>query len=368
MTETPAFRGNSYRHSVTLNRWLARARKEPALEPDLPIIDPHHHLSDDDRGSYLLPDIISDIGDGHDVTATIFIECRTHYRAGGPEAERPLGEVEFVNGISAMSASGGYGPIRVAAAMIGHADLRLGENVQDILEKQLALTGGRMRGVRWPIPYDASEVGKHVSRFVEKDISGDATWRAGFSRLAKLGLTFEGWCYHPQIPEITALARAFPDTTIILNHVGGFLGVGPYPNRIKDQFQAWKRSVVELATCPNVVVKLGGLGKLIFGFDLHMRDSSLRPTYWPRHGSRSLRPALRPSDTSEASMRATSPSTNSHATTPRAGMRLTEFRPARRHPRKQRCFTIRRRGFTESDTWVSAVKDLRYRPSAGMVG
>lgn len=273
MVETPAFRGNSYRHSVALNRWIARARKEQALEPDLPIIDPHHHLWDDDRGPYLLADILADVGGGHNVKATVFIECRTHYRAGTTDAERPLGEVEFVNGISAMSASGGYGPTRVAAAIVGHADLRLGEKVQDVLEKQIALTGGRMRGIRWSIPYDSSEVGKHVSRFVEEGISRDATWRAGFSRLAKLGLTFEGWCYHRQIPEITALARAFPDTTIILNHVGGFLGVGPYASRYKDEFQAWKRSIVELATCPNVVVKLGGLGMLIFGFDLHLREN-----------------------------------------------------------------------------------------------
>jgi L-fuconolactonase len=271
MTETPAFRGNSHRHSVALNRWIARARKEQALEPDLPIIDPHHHLWDDDRGPYLLPDIVGDIGGGHNVKATVFIECRTHYRAGATEAEQPLGEVEFVNGISAMSASGGYGPTRIAAAIIGHADLRLGDKVQDVLEKEIALTGGRMRGIRWSIPYDASDVGRHVSRFVAEGISRDATWRAGFSRLAKLGLTFEGWCYHPQIPEITALARAFPDTTIILNHVGGFLGVGPYSSRTKEEFQSWKRSIVELATCPNVVVKLGGLGMLIFGFDLHLR-------------------------------------------------------------------------------------------------
>ena len=118
-----------------------------------------------------------------------------------------------------------------------------------------------------------ARLGKYVSRFVKEGISRDTTWRAGFSRLAKLGLTFEAWCYHPQIPEITALARAFPDTTIILNHVGGLLGVGPYASRSKDEFQAWKRSIVELATCPNVVVKLGGLGMLIFGFDLHLREN-----------------------------------------------------------------------------------------------
>lgn len=278
MAEAHEFRGNTHREDAALRRWIRRTRREQALEPDLPIIDPHHHLWDDNRGPYLLQDILDDIGGGHNVRATVFIECRAMYRADGP-AElrplelRPLGEVEFVNGIAASSASGGFGPTRVAAAIVGHADLALGERVQDVLEKQIALTGGRMRGIRWSIPYDASEVGKYVSRFVPEGISRDARWRAGFARLAKLGLTFEGWCYHPQIPEITDLARSFPDTTIILNHVGGFLGVGPYANRRADEFARWKASIAELAKCPNVVVKLGGLGMLIFGFNLHLQTN-----------------------------------------------------------------------------------------------
>ncbi len=154
MAEPYVFRGNTYRDHAALKRWIRRTRREQALEPDLPILDPHHHLWDDGRGPYLLEDILADIGGGHNVRATVFIECRTMYRPG-PEPQRPLGEVEFVNGISAMSASGGYGPVRVAAAIVGHADLRLGAQVQDVLEAQLALTGGRMRGIRWSIPYDA---------------------------------------------------------------------------------------------------------------------------------------------------------------------------------------------------------------------
>jgi predicted TIM-barrel fold metal-dependent hydrolase len=273
MAESYVFAGNTYRHSIALNRWIARTRTEQALEPDLPIIDPHHHLWDDDRGPYMLPQILGDIGGGHNVRATVFIECRTHYRADGPDHLRPLGEVEFVNGIAAMSASGGYGPARVAAAIVGHADLRLGDAVQNVLEAQLALTGGRMRGIRWSIPHDESDVGRHVSRYVPPGISRDTTWRAGFARLAGLDLTFEGWCYHPQLPEMTELARAFPDTTIILNHVGGYLGVGPYADRKPEEFTRWQRSIREIAQCPNVVVKLGGLGMLIFGFDLHLQKT-----------------------------------------------------------------------------------------------
>jgi L-fuconolactonase len=272
MAEAHEFRGNTYRDDAALKRWIRRTRREQALEPELPIIDPHHHLWDYNRGHYLLPDILADIGGGHNVRATVFIECRAMYRADGPPEQRPLGEEEFVNGIAAMSASGGFGPTRVAAAIVGHADLAIGERVQEVLEQQMAVTGGRMRGIRWSLPFDASEVGKYVSRFVPEGISKDATWRAGFARLAKLGLTFEGWCYHPQIPEMTDLARSFPDTTIILNHVGGFLGVGPYATRRAEEFGRWKASVQELAKCPNVVVKLGGLGMLIFGFNLHLQD------------------------------------------------------------------------------------------------
>ena len=179
----PPYRGSGHRHATALARWIGRARREQAIDPDLPIVDPHHHLWDDDRGRYLLDEILADIGGGHNVTRTVFIECRASYRADGPAAEKPLGEVEFVNGAAAMSASGLYGPTRVAAAIVGHADLRLGAAVEDVLAKQVALTGGRMKGIRWSIPWDGTEVGKYVSHYVEPGISKDATWRQGFAVL-----------------------------------------------------------------------------------------------------------------------------------------------------------------------------------------
>ena len=273
MSEKYEFRGNRYRHDAALNRWIARAWREQALEPDLPIIDAHHHLWDDDRGTYLLPDLVADIRGGHNIRATVFVECTAMYRADGPEAMRPLGEIEFVNGISAMSASGGYGPFRVAAAIVGRADFRLGEKVQDVLEAQIALAGGRLRGIRYSIPFDVTgEIDKYFPRVVLPGQSADPTWRVGYSCLAKYGLTYDVWCYHLQIPELNALARAFPDITIILDHVGGPLGVGPYASRKTEVFKEWRHSITELADCPNVVVKLGGLGMLTFGFNLHLGD------------------------------------------------------------------------------------------------
>ena len=148
---------------------------------------------------------------------------------------RPVGEAEFVNGISAMSASGGYGPTRVAAAIVGHADLALGEKVQDVLEAEIAVTGGRLRGIRWSIRGTPAKVGKHVSRSCRRHLARNRHGAPASRGWRKLGLTFEGWCYHPQMAELTDLAAAFPDTTIILNHVGGALGVGPYAARKAEE-------------------------------------------------------------------------------------------------------------------------------------
>jgi L-fuconolactonase len=269
------YRGIYPRDDAALHAWLAKKPAEAALEPELPIIDPHHHFwQSRQRGTYLLPDILADIAGGHRIVSTVFIECRAMYRADGPAEMRPVGEVEFVNGISAMSASGGFGPCRVAEAIVGHADLALGARVRDVLEAEIAVSGGRMRGIRFSVSWDGNDaVGKYVSRFVPPHQLMDPTFREGFAQLAKLGLTFDSWQYHPQLPDVIDLARAFPDTTIILDHVGGVLGVGPYAGRQQEILAGWRRDIAELARCPNVVVKLGGLGMTSFGFDFHERDA-----------------------------------------------------------------------------------------------
>jgi len=244
--------GIIYRNDADLEAWLAKRPGEAALEPDLPIIDPHHHLWDTPvRGRYFLPELLADIGGGHNIVATVFLECQAMYRKHGPKEMAPVGEVEFVNGIAAMSASGNYGPCRIAEAIIGHADLTLGAPVRDVLEAQLAVSGGRFRGIRHGVAWDVRE---------------------GFAQLSLLGLSFESWQYHPQLPDAVDLARALPDTTIILNHVGGVLGVGPYSGRRQEILDGWRRDIGALAECPNVSVKLGGIGMTSFGFDFHERD------------------------------------------------------------------------------------------------
>jgi L-fuconolactonase len=266
--------GLTYRKDADLKAWLAKRPAEAALEPDLPIIDPHHHFWDTPhRGHYFLPELLADIGGGHNVVATVFLECQAMYRKDGPPEMAPVGEVEFVNGIAAMSASGNYGPCRVAEAIIGHADLTLGARVRDVLEAQLAVGGGRFRGIRYGVSWDGSEpIARFVSRAVPPHLVLDATFRAGFAQLAPLGLSFESWQYHPQLADAADLARAFPDTTIILNHVGGVLGVGPYAERRQEILAGWRKDMAELARCPNVNVKLGGIGMTSFGFDFHERD------------------------------------------------------------------------------------------------
>jgi L-fuconolactonase len=272
------YRGLAYRNNAELKAWLEKRPREAALEPELPIIDPHHHFWDTpQRGRYLLPELLDDIGPaggGHNIVATVFLECRSMYRKAGPPEMAPVGEVEFVNGIAAMSASGGYGPCRVAEGIVGHADLTLGARVRDVLEAEIAAGGGRFRGIRHGVSWDEHPaIQRYATRNVPPHQLRDAKFREGFAQLAPLGLSFESWQYHPQLPDAVDLAHAFPETTIILNHVGGVLGVGPYAGHRQEILQSWRKDIGELAKCPNVCVKLGGIGMTSFGFDFPERDT-----------------------------------------------------------------------------------------------
>ena len=273
-----AYTGLSHRNNADLAAWLAKRPPEAALEPDLPIVDPHHHLWDTpSRGLYFLPELLADIGGGHNIVSTVFLECQSMYRKDGPSEMAPVGEVEFVRGIAAQSASGQYGPCRVAEGIVGYADLRAGAKVRDVLEAQTAAGGGRFRGIRQGVAWDGDPaVGKFASRIVPPHLVLDKTFREGFAQLEKLGLSFETWQYHPQLSDAADLARAFPGTTFILNHVGGVLGVGGYSGRRSEVLAGWRKDIAELAKCPNVNVKLGGMGMTSFGFDLHER--ALPPT------------------------------------------------------------------------------------------
>ena len=250
--------------------WLA-LRKEEIIDPARPIVDPHHHLWDRGGQRYLVEEMAEDIASGHSIIATVYVDCRSMYRAHGPEAFRPVGEVEFANGVAAMSASGGYGPAAICAGIVSHVNLLLGEAARPVLEAEIAAGQGRFRGIRHSSAWDADAnvAGMYAKR--PKGLLLDATFRKGFACLAPLGLSFDAWLFHPQIGELTELARAFPDTRIVLDHCGGPIGIGSYANRRDEIFPAWKASIQEIARCPNVAVKLGGLAMRLLGYDFHER-------------------------------------------------------------------------------------------------
>jgi predicted TIM-barrel fold metal-dependent hydrolase len=260
---------------ATNDAWLALTREE-TLEPELPICDPHHHLwpsrgANYVQGRYLLDEMLEDVGSGHNVVSTVFIECGTMFKADGPEHLRPVGEVEFVNGIAAMSASGEFGPCRIAAGIVGTANLRLGDKAAETLDRLAEHAGGRFRGIRMGATWHESPAVENHRTNPPPDLYADSRFRDGFKHLAPRQATFEAWCYHTQIPSLTALAKTFPDTTIVLDHFGGPIGVGPYAGRPDEVFAAWRQAIGPLGECPNVVAKLGGIAMPVNGFDWHKR-------------------------------------------------------------------------------------------------
>ncbi|HEY8618061.1 amidohydrolase family protein [Phenylobacterium sp.] len=277
---------------------------EEILDPALPIVDPHHHLWDRrvypapegpehpfltaiaPAQRYLLDELMADTGGGHNVVATVFVECRAFYKADGPEALRSLGETEFVNGVAAMSASGLYGPFRACAGIVGNVDLTLGDSAAGILERHVQAGGGRFRGVRNSASQDddpavLGPLNRVAAGFYRRD-----DFRAGFARLAPLGLSFDAWLLEPQLPDLIDLARAFPETTIVLDHVGTPLGRGRYEGRLAERFPVWRDNIRELARSPNVVVKLGGLAMAFCNFPSFLAE--------PRASSEQLANEWRP--------------------------------------------------------------------------
>lgn len=251
--------------------WLSQLR-EPIIDPDQRICDPHHHLWDHQGNPYLLPELLADIGDGHNVVSTVFMECGSMYRAEGPVALAPLGETEFVNGIAAMSASGHYGPTRACAGIVGFADLTLGTEVGSILDAHQALSP-RFRGIRHATGWDASADVRNSHTNPSEHLLQDATFRQGIAELEKRGLIFDAWHYHPQLPELVELAQDFPSLTIIADHFCGPLGIGPYSGSRQSIYTQWQADFKALAQSPNVHAKLGGIAMPINGFGWHRRDT-----------------------------------------------------------------------------------------------
>jgi len=213
----------------------------------------------------------TDIASGHNIVATVYVDCRSMYRAKGPEAFRPVGEVEFANGVAAMSASGGYGKAQICAGIVSHVNLLLGDAAKPVLEAEIAAGGGRFRGIRHSSAWDADPDIAHMYATRPKGLLLDPAFRKGFACLASLDLSFDAWLFHPQLGELADLARAFPDTRIVLDHCGGPVGLGRFAGRREETFAVWKAAIQDIAKCENVVVKLGGLAMRLLGYDFHER-------------------------------------------------------------------------------------------------
>ena len=254
------------------NDWLALT-KEPTLEPEIPICDPHHHLWEyrpepAAYQRYLLPELADDINSGHNVRSTVFIEVRSNYRTDGPEEMRSVGEVEFVEALAETSATGRYGPSKAAAGIIGRADLKLGGAVKPVLEALQAASPNRFRGIRHSVGWDPHP--EVEDREIERCLENEG-YRAGARALSGMGLCLETSMYFPQLAELAEFAKALPDLPIVLNHLGGLMRTGPYSN-IDDEVRAtWRNGIDQVSVCPNIIMKLGGVGMPRMGFDWHTR-------------------------------------------------------------------------------------------------
>jgi L-fuconolactonase len=252
--------------------WVAK-HSEPALEPDLPIVDPHHHLWQRTGNDYLFHDLLADTRTGHNIVGTVFVDCHSMYRKEGPAELRCIGETEFANGVAAMSASGLYGNLRACAGIVSHVDLRLGARAGAVFDAQIAAGNGRFKGIRYQTGWDADPGIRNSRTDPTPELTRDRTWREGFAELAKRNLTFDAWLYHPQLGEIADLADAFPQTPIVLDHVGGPLGYAGYATRHDEVRTAWKKSMAELAKRRNITVKVGGLGMAMGWLDFYRRPA-----------------------------------------------------------------------------------------------
>jgi predicted TIM-barrel fold metal-dependent hydrolase len=246
--------------------WLAKL-SEDVLEPELPIVDPHHHFWDHPGNPYLLDDFLADRNSGHNVVATVYMQVFWAHRGDGPASMRPIGETEAVMSVVEEAKRRGI-RARIAAGIVGYAELALGADVEPVLAAQLEAGAGRFRGIR----NIAARHPKFVASITTPPAFGlmrSEAFREGFALLDKFGLSFDAWLYYTQVDQLLGLARQFPQTPIVFNHAGGPLGFGPYRGRRNETFSAWREAMRCLAVCPNVYMKLGGLGMISTGFDFH---------------------------------------------------------------------------------------------------
>lgn len=252
-------------------------RDEVILDPDLPIIDAHHHLFDHPQMRYMYEEFREDAEAGHNIVASVFIEAKSFLRPDGPEVLRPLGEIEFANGVAAMAASGAYGGLRACAGIVGFADFRLGDDVGWLLDRAMAAAPDRLRGMRQIIMEHHSDA-PYRYFFTGRPPSGTyhhPKFRDGVRQLAQRGLIFEATGFHGQLPDIAAIADAFPDMTVILNHMTIVMGLDMSAEQRADLFRDWREKLTDIARRPNVQCKIGGFGLPFWGLGLEGREDAI---------------------------------------------------------------------------------------------
>ncbi len=251
-------------------KWLETVEEE-TLEPNLRICDPHHHLWQHPDSIYLTEDLLKDTNTGHNVISTVFVECMSEYHKDSTRALAPVGETEFVEKL-AMENAESNPQTDIAKAIIGFADLSLGDSVEQVFDAHLETSPNRFKGIRHASGWDSSDQIRNSHTNPTSFLYLDKNFQKGFAKLIDYGFTFDAWLYHPQHGDLLELARSFPNQIIVLDHVGGPLGIGPYQTRRLSVFQSWKKTMKQLAECENVVVKLGGLSMATTGFEWHKKD------------------------------------------------------------------------------------------------
>ena len=244
--------------------WL-QLTQEDALEPEMAICDPHHHFWEHPGSRYLLEEFQSDISGGHRIKSTVFVECRQKYHDAGPDAIKPVGETEFVDQLVQDLPPD---EPAIAAAIVGFADLSLGAEVRAVLEAHQQASQ-RFRGIRHASAWHASDKIHNAHTSPPEGLLMSRDFRQGFAVLAEMDLSFDAWLYHTQLDELTDLAHAFPGARIILDHMAGPLGIGPYQENREQAFKDWRSALAPLAACENVSVKLGGRAMTMAGFGWH---------------------------------------------------------------------------------------------------
>src|SRR5258706_5231884 len=245
---------------------LLSGRDEPILDSDIPIIDAHHHLFTRPGLRYLLDDYLADARAGHKIVATVYMEIHSFVRPDGPELLRPLGELEFANGVGAMCASGNYGDCRVCAGIVSHADLRVGDRVAELLDRALEIAPERFPGVRQVACEDSTGAAyRWITNPPPRGLFDSPGFRPAIAQVVKRGLTFDAALFHHQLPDVMNLADAFPDATIVLNHCGHVMALDIDEQGRAEVFREYRQLMFDVARRPNVYCKVGGLGLPFWG-------------------------------------------------------------------------------------------------------